>query len=134
MTPFTYPAVPHIRRHGPQGYAHYSSYRPWLRDEFRFRCVYRLLREQWGRVAGIFDLDHAESLQRAPGLDVPEHDRVVVTTCGSEATIGRPGHRVDRAVVLKCLQDAPALGVPHAEGLVDAPEAARLPSTDSATA
>jgi hypothetical protein len=58
MTPFTYPAAPHPRRHGPQGYAHYASYRPWLRDEFSYRCIYCLLREQWGRVRGAFDLDH----------------------------------------------------------------------------
>ena len=55
--PFDYPA-PHLRRHGPMGYADYASYRPWLRDEFSFRCVYCLLREQWGRVRGLFDLDH----------------------------------------------------------------------------
>src|SRR5437588_13107558 len=56
--PFTYPAVPHERCHGPQGYADYESYRPWLRDEFGFRCVYCLLREQWGRTRGVFELDH----------------------------------------------------------------------------
>ncbi len=39
MSPFIYPARPHTRRHGPQGYAGYASYRPWLRDEFSFRCV-----------------------------------------------------------------------------------------------
>ena len=47
-TPFDYPRVPHVRRHGPLGYADYASYRPWLRDEFSFHCVYCLLREQWG--------------------------------------------------------------------------------------
>jgi hypothetical protein len=36
MTAFTYPAEPHRRRHGPQGYADAASYRPWLRDEFAF--------------------------------------------------------------------------------------------------
>ena len=46
------------RRHGPGGYADYSSYRPWLRDDFTFRCVYCLIRERWGRVTGEFDLDH----------------------------------------------------------------------------
>lgn len=40
------------------GYSDYRSYRPWLRDEFDFRCVYCLIREQWGRVTGEFDLDH----------------------------------------------------------------------------
>jgi HNH endonuclease len=57
-TPFVYPPVPHVRRHGPMEYADYASYRPWLRDEFSFRCVYCLLREQWGRVRGIYDIDH----------------------------------------------------------------------------
>jgi hypothetical protein len=56
--PFVYPSTPLQRRHGPQGYADYASYRPWLRDEFTFRCVYCLLREQWGRLRGTFDIDH----------------------------------------------------------------------------
>lgn len=46
------------RRHGPIGYANYESYRPWLRDEFCFRCVFCLIREQWGRTCGEFELDH----------------------------------------------------------------------------
>jgi hypothetical protein len=58
MTPFTYPAEPHTRRHGPQGYADYTSFRPWLRDEFCFRCVYCLARERWVRGEGMFHLDH----------------------------------------------------------------------------
>jgi hypothetical protein len=58
MAAFTYPARAHQRRHGPQGYADYDSYRPWLRDEFTFRCVYCLLWEQWVRVRGMFDIDH----------------------------------------------------------------------------
>lgn len=56
--PFRYPLARHERRHGPQGYAHYASFRPWLRDEFSFRCVYCLYREQWGRVMRAFDIDH----------------------------------------------------------------------------
>lgn len=55
---FNYPAAPHIRKHGPRGYADYASFRPWLRDEFTFCCVYCRTREQWGRVRGTFDLDH----------------------------------------------------------------------------
>jgi hypothetical protein len=58
MNPFTYPASSHSRRHGPEGYADHASFRPWLRDEFQFRCVYCLLREQWGRVRGSFGVDH----------------------------------------------------------------------------
>lgn len=58
MTAFLYPRQSHDRRHGPQGYAEVESYRPWLRDEFAFRCVYCLFREQWGRAVGAFALDH----------------------------------------------------------------------------
>ena len=58
MIPFVYPDSPHMRRHGPAGYAHYESYRPWLRDEFIFRCVYCLRREQWGVLRGAYHLDH----------------------------------------------------------------------------
>jgi len=57
-TPFAYPPAPHVRQHGPRGYTDYVSYRPWLRDEFSFRCVYCLLREQWGRVRGVYAIDH----------------------------------------------------------------------------
>ncbi len=56
--PFSYPESPHVRRHGPSGYRTYESFRPWLRDEFLFRCVYCLKREQWGLFRGLYDLDH----------------------------------------------------------------------------
>lgn len=64
---FTYPDSPYRRRHGPLGYADYDSYRPWLRDEFDFRCVFCLIREQWGRVSGEFDVDHYIPLSIQPG-------------------------------------------------------------------
>lgn len=44
---FEYPGSPHERRHGPQGYRAYTEYKPWLRDEFAFRCVYCLRRERF---------------------------------------------------------------------------------------
>jgi hypothetical protein len=44
---FAYPEVPHGRRHGPQGYVDDEHYKPWLRDEFTFRCVYCRCREVW---------------------------------------------------------------------------------------
>lgn len=68
MSAFDYPSEPHLRIHGPRGYADNDSYRPWLRDEFRFRCVYCLSREQWGRVSGEFDLDHFVSQKARPDL------------------------------------------------------------------
>lgn len=71
MTPiaaFDYPAVPHVRRHQPHGYEGYSSYRPWLRDDFCFRCVYCLRREVWGRLCGAFHIDHFVPQSRDPTL------------------------------------------------------------------
>jgi hypothetical protein len=70
MIPFEYPVVPYERRHGPAGYTDYSSYRPWLRDEFCFRCVYCYIREQWGRITGEFDLDHFHPQILSPELSV----------------------------------------------------------------
>ena len=56
--PFAYPSEPHVRRHGPFGYRDYKSYRDWLRDDFSFRCVFCLNREQWGIAKGNWDIDH----------------------------------------------------------------------------
>jgi hypothetical protein len=36
---FKYPQQRHVRRHG--------SYKPWLRDDFTFTCVFCLVRERW---------------------------------------------------------------------------------------
>lgn len=66
--PFIYPSGPHVRRHGPAGYADHASYRSWLRDEFSSRCVYCLLREQWGRVGGLFGVDHFLPVANRPDL------------------------------------------------------------------
>src|SRR5438552_10967776 len=80
--PFTYPPVAHLRRHGPMGYADYHSYRPWLRDEFSFRCVYCLIREQWCRVRGVFAIDHFQPIASRPDL-AANYDNLlyVCTTC-----------------------------------------------------
>lgn len=56
---FEYPTKPHARRHGPVGYKDYESYRDWLRDEFTFRCVYCLHREQWYGRGATFHIDHS---------------------------------------------------------------------------
>lgn len=58
MIGFEYSTEPHTRRHGPEGYADYESYRDWLRDEFTFRCVYCLHREQWYGRGATFHIDH----------------------------------------------------------------------------
>ncbi len=63
---FDYPESRAKRIHGPSGYSSYESFRPWLRDEFTFRCVYCLKRETWGQVTGEFELEHFEPQSLAP--------------------------------------------------------------------
>jgi hypothetical protein len=65
---FAYPREPPERRHGPREYTDYTSFKPWLRDEFSFRCVYCLFRERWfpNGEAG-FSVDHIE-----PQVSTPE--------------------------------------------------------------
>jgi hypothetical protein len=65
---FDYPQPGEVRRHGPANYATYESYRPWLRDEFAFRCVYCLKRETWGQMTSEFELDHFEPQSLNPQL------------------------------------------------------------------
>jgi hypothetical protein len=66
MIGFEYPTLPHTRRHGPSGYTDYESFRDWLRDEFTFRCVYCLHREQWYGRGGTFHIDHFSPLADDP--------------------------------------------------------------------
>jgi len=66
---FQYPLAPLRRRHAPAGYLRYESFKPWLRDEFQFRCVYCLSRERWfpdGDVA--FGIDHLKPQSEFPQL------------------------------------------------------------------
>ena len=68
IQPFRYPQTPLRRKHGPQGYSQYRHYRPWLRDEFDFRCVYCLKRELWCSHDGDHELDHQVAQSTAPEL------------------------------------------------------------------
>lgn len=65
---FDYSEPQESRIHGPIGYSSYESFRPWLRDEFTFRCAYCLNRETWGRVTAEFELDHFNPQSLAPDL------------------------------------------------------------------
>lgn len=85
--PFDYPSSPHARRHGPRGYSDYPSYRPWLRDEFSFRCVYCLLREQWGRVRGVYALDHFLPVAHHPEQET-EYDNLLYACATCNAAKG----------------------------------------------
>ena len=62
--PYDYPAVPLTRRHEPRGYAAAGSYRPWLRDDFSFRCIFCGLRETWYPTP--LDVEHFEPVVRVP--------------------------------------------------------------------
>ena len=68
VSPFRYPTAALLRKHGPQGYSNYAHLRPWLRDEFDFRCVYCLKREQWCFQLNDFELDHQVAQSIAPDL------------------------------------------------------------------
>lgn len=68
ISPFRYPAQVLKRKHGPEGYSSYSHHRPWLRDEFDFRCVYCLKREQWCFQLNDFELDHQVAQSINPKL------------------------------------------------------------------
>ena len=67
FNPLVYPTQPHARLHGPAGYTDYTSYKPFLRDEFSFRCVFCLEREQWhpNRDAS-FSVEHFSSKVKWP--------------------------------------------------------------------
>jgi hypothetical protein len=88
MTAFTYPAEPHVRRHGPQGYADAASYRPWLRDEFAFRCVDCLFREQWGKLRGTFGVEHFRPIASHPG-DMLSYDNLLYRCSACNAGKGK---------------------------------------------
>src|SRR5688500_12842577 len=68
VSPFRYPPTAHVRKHGPVGYSAYRHFRPWLRDEFCFRCVYCLRREVWCFQDSDFELDHEVAQSIAPEL------------------------------------------------------------------
>ena len=84
MAAFVYPQAPHSRRHAPKGYAHYYQYRPWLRDEFSFRCVYCLTRERWGKGHYDFHVDHLISQAKDPSRILDYHNLLYAcSTCNS---------------------------------------------------
>lgn len=65
---FDYPDASHVRRHGPSGYGDCRRYKPWLRDEFTFRCVYCLTRERWLGGNDAFGVDHLVPASRRGDL------------------------------------------------------------------
>src|SRR5260370_17565036 len=87
--PFQYPIAPHARRHGPRGYPDYSRFRPWLRDEFSYRCVYCLRREQWELSRGIFHIDLFVPAAIDPGLGT-DYDNLLYVCASCNFAKGPP--------------------------------------------
>lgn len=82
---FEYPSEPVTRRHGPRGYADAKSFKPWLRDEFGFRCVYCLWRERWyANGDAAFGVEHLRSRMAAPSL-VTDYENLVYACCRCNA-------------------------------------------------
>lgn len=107
---FAYPEEPHQRRHGPFGYATYGSYREWLRDEFSYRCVFSLVREQWiGRKAH-FDIDHFEPQSSREDL-VCDYDNLLYLAHRMNLVRGkRPLPDPCKVALGKCLAIDPVTG------------------------
>jgi HNH endonuclease len=75
--PYKYPTELRHRRHGPAGYKDFHAYRPWLDDEFTFRCVYCLKRQKWART-DVWSVDHLIPQSIAPEREC-EYDNLVLT-------------------------------------------------------
>ena len=85
LAPFQYAEEALRRRHGPQGYSDPQRYKPWLRDEFQFRCVYCLCRERWcpdGEDA--FGVEHYRPQVLAPG-DICNYENLLYACCRCNA-------------------------------------------------
>lgn len=65
--PYGGPKLTAERRHGPV-YESYESYRPWLRDEFDFRCAYCLHREMFVHAVSDHVIDHFLPKSIYPGF------------------------------------------------------------------
>jgi hypothetical protein len=76
MSLFSYVTPRLERRHGPCGYVDYRSYKPWLRDEATFRCVYCLARETlYPNGLASFGIDHLTPQSATPER-VNEYDNL----------------------------------------------------------
>jgi HNH endonuclease len=89
VIPFDYPGQAIRRRHDPHGYVDVTSFRPWLRDEFVFRCVYCLRRERWEPDASVFEIDHIRPTSRFPALAVIYDNLVYSCTACNSAKSGQ---------------------------------------------
>ncbi len=97
--PFAYPQRRHVRRHGPQGYEDLESFRPWLRDEFVFRCVYCLERETWSNIVAAFHIDHFEAVANNPRREL-DYDNLLYVCKACNLVKGSQGFPDPLSVLL----------------------------------
>jgi hypothetical protein len=88
QTVCAYPEAGHVRRHGPRGYVEDEHYKPSLRDEFTFRCLYCRCREVWFPDGDRnFSVEHVQPTSLAPeGLT--SFDTLVYACCQCNAARG----------------------------------------------
>ncbi len=118
---FDHPELRSERIHGPAGYASYESFRPWLRDEFTFRCVYCLKRETWGQVTGEFELDHFQPQSLAPHRRLDYFNLVYACRRCNSVKLDQP---IDDSLTILSSESAAVL--PDGDLVSDRPEAKRL--------
>lgn len=83
---FAYPSTLRVRRHGPLGYLADENYKPWLRDECEYACVYCLFREAWqpeGEDA--YSVEHLDPKSPAVG-GLTSYDRLAYACCQCNAS------------------------------------------------
>jgi HNH endonuclease len=72
------------RLHGPEGYNDYTAYKPWLRDEFEYRCAYCQWRERWNfnkhSGADDFAVEHVQPKSLHPDLTTSYQNLVYACT------------------------------------------------------
>jgi hypothetical protein len=88
LSVFSYPNASHARRHGPRGYRDDDHYKPWLRDDFLFRCVYCRCREVWFPDGDrSFSVEHGHPTSRAANKSTA-YDTLLYACCQCNATRG----------------------------------------------
>lgn len=119
--PFVYPAEPHVRRHGPRGYADASGFKPWLRDEFVFRCVFCLDRETWQK--STLDVEHFEPASLVPQRRLDYGNLLYACrTCNgakSDTTVPDPCQHLLRGTVSMDENGTLTATTPESERIID---------------
>lgn len=86
---FAPPDALNERRHGPRGYVDDEHYKPWLRDEFTYRCLYCGCREVWFPDGDrSFSVEHVQPTSSLTPVGLTDYDTLVYTCCQCNAARG----------------------------------------------